>query len=547
MYLAHEPDQIKRRFVVVDGRLVHYRRAGSGPPLVMLHQSPTSSAEIADKILKMAQRFTVFAPDTPGYGASDPLPGTDLEMADFAAALAGFYDTVGLARAGLYGMHTGAMIAAEFARLYPQRVTIAALDGYVVLTDAERAAFLSDYFVRMPPQADGSHMTWCWSRIRDQLIFFPWHRKAADARMALDVPPATALQNNVLDLLRAHDLGTPAYRAAFQYPGAERIKDAVAPTWLLNFPADVISAHPERLATWPDCVRREMLADPAAVLARVADLVSDFAGDTAAPPPVPQPKACRILGNCETPVALHAAGQGRPVLVIPAPGQSARQYEALLSQPPDGVEIIVADLPGHGASPAPEALTVQSVLSTLMQAVDSIGRPSTLLGVGASGPLAAALVDGLAESGGAPALLWLDPVAQMAPHLKWPDLTPEDHGGHLLAAWQAARDMGVFRPWHRPIRAAGRPGPLDVEPAVVHQRALDLLIAAKVLASYRAMLLPLSPHGVCEAPARVIIAVTAGSGAEADAAAVGAASATSVQHWPAQQRHWPIADCSHRF
>ena len=36
---------ITRHYLTIKGRRVHYRRVGKGPPLLMIHQSPRSSAE----------------------------------------------------------------------------------------------------------------------------------------------------------------------------------------------------------------------------------------------------------------------------------------------------------------------------------------------------------------------------------------------------------------------------------------------------------------------------------------------------------------------
>src|SRR5690606_14285730 len=77
---------ITRHFVTVGKRRIHYRKAGSGPPLLMVHQSPRSSAEYEPLMTKWAQHFTCIAPDTPGFGQSDPLPG-DPDINDFSTAL----------------------------------------------------------------------------------------------------------------------------------------------------------------------------------------------------------------------------------------------------------------------------------------------------------------------------------------------------------------------------------------------------------------------------------------------------------------------------
>ena len=61
---------ITRHFIRVGNRRVHYRKAGSGPTLLMVHQSPRSSAEYEPLMEKWAQHFTCIAPDTPGFGQS---------------------------------------------------------------------------------------------------------------------------------------------------------------------------------------------------------------------------------------------------------------------------------------------------------------------------------------------------------------------------------------------------------------------------------------------------------------------------------------------
>ncbi|HET6565224.1 MAG TPA: alpha/beta hydrolase, partial [Xanthomonadales bacterium] len=276
MYLPAEPLQIQRRFVKVSRRHVHYRRAGSGPPLVLLHQSPTSSAEMASSIVAFAAQFTVIAPDTPGYGWSDPLDCADPTMTDYASALAGFLETLGIERSGIFGSHTGAMIAAEFGLRYPERVTAVVLDGYVVLTDAEREDILAHYFESAPPTGDGRHLAWYWSRIRDQVIFFPWYRKSREARMRFDVPPAAFLQPYLLDLLGAAAEGRPAYEAAFRYPARKAALEFTAPTYLLNYTQDAIAHHPERLESFASAVRRECLADPETLQRRASELFSEF-------------------------------------------------------------------------------------------------------------------------------------------------------------------------------------------------------------------------------------------------------------------------------
>ena len=86
---------ITRHFIRIGNRTVHYRKAGSGPILLMIHQSPRSSAEYEALMETWAPHFTCIAPDTPGFGQSDPLPG-DPDINDFAAAAHALLDALGI-------------------------------------------------------------------------------------------------------------------------------------------------------------------------------------------------------------------------------------------------------------------------------------------------------------------------------------------------------------------------------------------------------------------------------------------------------------------
>ena len=65
---------VLKGFVAVPHGQVHFRYGGSGPVVVMLHDSPRSSALHASNIEWLGEHFTVIALDMPGYGNSTPLP-----------------------------------------------------------------------------------------------------------------------------------------------------------------------------------------------------------------------------------------------------------------------------------------------------------------------------------------------------------------------------------------------------------------------------------------------------------------------------------------
>lgn len=474
MYILPEPNTIERHFIQVGERQVHYRKSGSGPAILLFHQSPTSSAELASEVAFFAQHFTVIAPDTPGYGLSSPLPLETPSIADFADAALDLTDALGLTEFGVYGAHTGAMIAAELACRGDRRVAVAVLDGFVVLDEAERTDLLANYFNKPPPSAEGSHLAWAWARIRDQMIFYPWYRKEHAARMKFDVAPAAALQPYLLDMLRAYRGGVPAYCAAFEYDAQHAASTFAVPTYLLNYPADAIADHPERIVSLSPHARREMAADPQA-LADCAVAIFQAKLSSPAAPSKPVHSKIYLAEFGETSACLHRSGANAPVLLIHQPGASMAQWNAVMAH--DAYAWHALDLPGHGKSWAsvPDLANFDRDLSNLIRQIGA----RAVVTIGDSGWLSASAAQSLAIP-----LLTID--LQAHPRdTPVPDLTPEDHGGHLLKAWYAVRDAELFDPWSSPTLANALDREFDLEPESLTDRTLDLLTAAPWLAMWK--------------------------------------------------------------
>ena len=114
---------------VGDGQL-HYRVAGEAgrPVLLLLHQTPSTSAMYQPLMQRLADRFHLLAPDTPGFGGSDPLPG-ECSIAAFADTLSQWLEGLGIARCFVFGHHTGAAIAVQLACSRPGLCRALALSG----------------------------------------------------------------------------------------------------------------------------------------------------------------------------------------------------------------------------------------------------------------------------------------------------------------------------------------------------------------------------------------------------------------------------------
>jgi pimeloyl-ACP methyl ester carboxylesterase len=147
---------------------VHFRMAGpGGRPLVLLHQSPLSSTQFDAVLPGLAARgFHALALDMPGFGMSDPA-GEGATLEDYAAIIPAALGEMGWDRASMVGHHTGAVVAALYAAREPSRVHRLVLNGFPLLTQAEREHFATFYFGPKEPREDGSHLLTAWqNRLR---------------------------------------------------------------------------------------------------------------------------------------------------------------------------------------------------------------------------------------------------------------------------------------------------------------------------------------------------------------------------------------------
>jgi pimeloyl-ACP methyl ester carboxylesterase len=107
---------------------VAYRRAGSGPPLVLLHGGLSDARSWNPQLKSLAREYDLVAWDAPGCGASDD-PVADIRLADYADAVAALIRGLGLGPVHLAGHSFGAGLAIDVYGRHRQLVRSLVLSG----------------------------------------------------------------------------------------------------------------------------------------------------------------------------------------------------------------------------------------------------------------------------------------------------------------------------------------------------------------------------------------------------------------------------------
>ena len=109
------------REIELHGHRAIYRRAGSGPPVVLIHGMVNSSRHWESVALRLADSYTVIAPDLIGHGDS-AAPRGDYSLGAHAAGIRDLLAVIGIDRATIVGHSLGAGVAMQFFYQFPQRI-----------------------------------------------------------------------------------------------------------------------------------------------------------------------------------------------------------------------------------------------------------------------------------------------------------------------------------------------------------------------------------------------------------------------------------------
>jgi pimeloyl-ACP methyl ester carboxylesterase len=109
------------QFRTIHGYKRAYRIAGSGPAILLIHGIGDNSTTWDVVHAKLAQRFTVIAPDLLGHGKSDK-PRADYSVAAYANGMRDLLSVLDIERVTIVGHSLGGGVAMQFAYQFPHLV-----------------------------------------------------------------------------------------------------------------------------------------------------------------------------------------------------------------------------------------------------------------------------------------------------------------------------------------------------------------------------------------------------------------------------------------
>lgn len=139
--MATNLKQVKRGYANLkrSGTQMYYETMGSGDSVIFVHQCWWNNFEFEGVIPMVAKQYTVYSPDSLGFGFSPAAPNW-FEFTDFTDSFIDFMDDLGIEKASFVGQHSGSLIMADLAARYPERVDKLIFGGLAIYEDSLRKA-----------------------------------------------------------------------------------------------------------------------------------------------------------------------------------------------------------------------------------------------------------------------------------------------------------------------------------------------------------------------------------------------------------------------
>lgn len=208
---------------------IHYRftlKRSSDLPVVLLHQTASSSVMYEAVMKLLADTYWLVAPDTPGFGESfTPLEQPSIKT--YANAIYEWLQTLDIKECWLFGHHTGAAIAVQLVHEHPPLARKLILSGPPYLNEKQKQT-LAAKVGPLRLQENGSHLINIWERILSREPDLPLPLVHRECLLTLQA--------------RNHYL---AYQAVFEQDFAAQLKTIACPTLVMAGNLDTIAESVE--------------------------------------------------------------------------------------------------------------------------------------------------------------------------------------------------------------------------------------------------------------------------------------------------------------
>lgn len=289
------PDRIdaaplRYRYVDAPHGQIHLAEAGEGESLLLLGGAPRSGRQFETLIPFLSGRHRLIVPDMPGFGNSAALP-EGMTIEDVAAALVAMLDNLGIERTHLFGLHSGAKVAAALAAEAPGRIASVIIAGksHSIIPDKEERARVMRAMVARLYYADGADEGFetvrGWAATQRALNGYWWDDAlftAADVKATL-----RGIERKIVDDLLGHRAAPAFYAANFAFDFADAVSRIATPALILEISDDredgALGRQGERLRAYLPSAKLRTLpdVDPSALgvhadPALLADMVGQF-------------------------------------------------------------------------------------------------------------------------------------------------------------------------------------------------------------------------------------------------------------------------------
>lgn len=213
---------------------IHYREAGEGPTLLLIHGLMTSSYSWRYMIEPLAKRYRLVIPDLPGAGESQAGPSGAYGAAEMAAWIGDFQEALGIVGCLAVGNSMGGYLCmrralaapgafAKLVNIHSPAFPDAKLDLLGVVAKAPGAAALAAWLARRDP------LRW----VHRNVHYYDESLKSLEEARAYGDPLSTAEGSRAFAAFLTETMAPSALRAFTGELGARRVRGETFPCPLM--------------------------------------------------------------------------------------------------------------------------------------------------------------------------------------------------------------------------------------------------------------------------------------------------------------------------